>query len=105
MYFCPVPPLHWLIRGIVPSFHFPTHNQPPSPPQFRDFNLPSVRTRRPEEIDAPSGMLGIIPDVGGGYDVPFRVERNGFGRRVPSRPEGLNILPGRNQVGRISNQS
>ena len=91
----------------VPTFHFPAHNQPPSPPQFRDFNLPNLRTRRPEELQIPSGMLGIIPDSigssGGGYDVPFRIERNGFGRRVPSRHEGLNSLPGRHQLARVSN--
>jgi hypothetical protein len=102
-------PLPGFTNGVlVPSFHFPAHKQPPSPPQFRDFNLPSVGTRRPDEIIAPSGMLGIIPDdiaTAGGHNVPFRVERTGFGRRIPTRPEGLNTLPGRHQMARNNNHN
>jgi len=91
----------------LPSFHFPlqTHNRPPSPPQFRDFRLPSAETRRPEDLMIPSGLLGMVGDGGGvgTYNVPFRVGGNnrGFGRRVPGRSEGLNPFPGSHQQGRI----
>ena len=86
--------------------HFPLqgHNHPASPPQFRDFNLPtSSQTRQDEESDfRPSAILGIIPDniATSGYDVPFRIEGHGIGRRIPARTEGLNTFPGRHQVGR-----
>ena len=86
--------------------HFPLqgHNRPVSPPQFRDFDLPSSsQTRRDEESDfLPSAMLGIIPDyiATSGYEVPFRIEGSGIGRRIPARTEGLNTFPGRHQAGR-----
>ena len=86
----------------MPSLHFPlqTHNRPPSPPQFRDLNLPSAQTRRPEDILAPSSVLGVLPDSHDGYAVPFRTDRNGFGRRIPTHPQPLNTFPGRHQVAR-----
>jgi hypothetical protein len=88
----------------VPSLHFPlqTHNRPPSPPQFRDLNLPTAQTRRPDEILAPSSVFGVLPDSidGDRYVVPFRTDRNGFGTRVPPHPQPLNTFPGRHQVAR-----
>jgi hypothetical protein len=47
-------------------------------------------------VDGPSGLMGLLPDdVVRGYEVPFRGERGGFGRRIPLRSEGLSI-PNRN---------
>ena len=45
----------------------------------------------------PTGILGTIPTgmLAGTYDVPFRVQSNGMGRRLPARVEGLNSLPAR----------
>jgi hypothetical protein len=86
--------------------HFPLqgHSRPVSPPQFRDFNLPTGSQARPDDGGdfLPSAMLGIIPDsiATSGYEVPFRVEGNGIGRRIPARMEGLNTFPGRHQLGR-----
>jgi len=84
----------------VPSIHHPLqtlHHRPPSPPEFRDFRLPTPQTRRPDQIDMPTGILGTIPTgmLAGTYDVPFRVQSNGMGRRLPARVEGLNSLPAR----------
>jgi len=89
---------------VVPSLHHPLqtfHNRPPSPPQFRDLNLPSITSRRPGELDAPTSLLGVIPDAAAmGYEVPFRIEQSGLGRRLPARREALNVLPGRHGQGR-----
>ena len=78
-----------------------SHNRSPSPPLFRDFDLPTLDTRRPEEITTPSNLLGTIPDDTVGSDqLPFHeVSSLGLGRRIPSRTEALSIHPGRNTDG------
>lgn len=90
--------------NIVPSLLHPLqslHNRSPSPPLFRDFDLPSLHTRRPEEIIAPSNLLGTIPDgVVDSYQLPVREDSSlGLGRRIPPRTEALSIHPGRNTNG------
>ena len=72
------------------------HHMPPSPPEFRDLNLPTSETQRPDEIDVPTSVLGAIPTgMGVTYEVPSRLQSNGMGRRLPIRMEGLNILASR----------
>jgi hypothetical protein len=79
----------------VPSLHHPSRalrNRPLSPPIFRDFDLPAPPVLRPDDLIAPSSILGVLPNrVARDYQVPFPPEQSGFGRRVPAR---LDSLPG-----------
>jgi hypothetical protein len=84
---------------LVPSLHHPLqtfHNRVPSPPQFRDLNLPSMQSGRQGEIEAPTSLLGMIPDaLAREHDVSFLSIPRQSGRRLPPQFEGLNIMPDR----------
>lgn len=83
----------------MPSLHHPLHtfhNRQPSPPLFRDLNLPRMQSGRHGEIDTPTSLLGMIPDaLAGEHDVSFLPIPYRSGRRIPLQHEGLNIMPDR----------
>jgi hypothetical protein len=62
------------------------------PTSFRDFGLPTLETRRAEEILAPSSILGTIPRVDDA--IPYRESESRLGRRVPRRTDDLISLSG-----------
>lgn len=89
----------FLLIKLVPSLHHPLqtfHNRQPSPPLFRDLNLPSLQAARQGEIDTPTSVLGMIPDaLAGEHHIDFLSIPSRSGRRIPLPHEGLNIMPDR----------
>jgi hypothetical protein len=60
-----------------------------------------MQSGRPGILDPPSNLLGTLPDVSVGENIPLIPERGPMGRQIPARPEALNILPGlRREQGR-----